>query len=370
MEPWLDPGARAFVRIQDLSKTFGTLRAVDGVCLDIFRGEFFCLLGGSGCGKSTLLRMLAGLETPSGGQIEIDGQPMQGVAPHARPTNMMFQSYALFPHMRVDANVGYGLAREGCSKSEIDDRVRSMLRLVQLDGYQKRKPDELSGGERQRVALARALIKQPKLLLLDEPLAALDKKLREQTQFQLVNIQEELGVTFMMVTHDQEEAMTLATRIAVMRQGRIEQVGEPKAIYEFPSNRFVADFVGSITMFEGVVTARGPDYVEVRCEAIGGDIHIAHGTRCEPGQRIWFALRPEKARIGRRAPEQEQNIMRGRVEDIAYIGGVSIFHVLLQEGTIMRVSRVNSGAVRDDPITWEDEVYIWWDQDAGLILTE
>ena len=262
-KPWVTGSAKPFVRIQKVTKKFGDFTAVDDVSLDIYQGELFCLLGGSGCGKSTLLRMLAGFEAPTAGRIEIDGQDMAGLPPYERPTNMMFQSYALFPHMSVEKNVAYGLYRDGMGRAEAKDKVAEMLRMVQLTPFAGRKPHQLSGGQRQRVALARSLVKRPKLFLLDEPLGALDKKLREETQFELIRIQETLGVTFIVVTHDQEEAMTLSTRIGVMDAGCIVQVGEPHEIYEHPISRFVADFIGSVNMFEGRVAEDEPDYIRL-----------------------------------------------------------------------------------------------------------
>ena len=339
-KPWRTGTDTPFIRVKNVTKSFGAVTAVNDVSLDIYKGELFCLLGGSGCGKTTLLRMLAGFETPTSGAIEIDGQNVAGVAPHDRPTNMMFQSYALFPHMSVARNVGYGLRRDGVSKAETTDRVNAILDLVKLGGFQDRKPHQLSGGQRQRVALARALIKQPKLLLLDEPLGALDKKLREETQFELVNIQESLGVTFIVVTHDQEEAMTLSTRIGVMNDGEIEQVGEPHEIYEYPQNRFVADFIGSVNMIEGVVAEDEPDHITIASEQAGCTVHVPHGVACSPNQKLWYALRPEKLEITRDAV-QSQNSVAGMVEDIAYMGNLSIYRVRLESGMILRVARTN-----------------------------
>src|SRR5581483_2940935 len=280
--PWTDPRAEAYVRVDDVSKKFGDFTAVDDVTLNIYRGEIFCLLGGSGCGKTTLLRMLAGFETPTEGHIFIDGQDMAGVPPYRRPVNMMFQSYALFPHMTVEQNVAFGLKQEGTPKAEIKSRVAEMLALVKLQGFEQRKPHQLSGGQRQRVALARSLIKRPKLLLLDEPLGALDKKLREHTQFELVNIQEKLGVTFVVVTHDQEEAMTLATRIGVMNAGRIVQVGTPHDIYEFPNTRFVSEFIGNVNMFERRVVEDEPDHVLIDSPELGESIYVKHSISTAP----------------------------------------------------------------------------------------
>src|SRR6185369_12511670 len=271
--PWNDPAAKPYIRIEHVTKKFGEFVAVNNVSLNIYRGELFSLLGGSGCGKTTLLRMLAGFETPTGGKIYIDGVDMAGIPPYDRPTNMMFQSYALFPHMTVEQNVSFGLKQDKYPESEIKQRVSQMLDMVQLTPFAKRKPHQLSGGQRQRVALARSLVKQPKLLLLDEPLGALDKKLREATQFELVNIQEQLGVTFIVVTHDQEEAMTLSSRIGVMNAGQIVQTGTPQEIYEFPNSRFVADFIGSVNLFEGVVTEDEPEYVRIESPAAGGTLY-------------------------------------------------------------------------------------------------
>ena len=299
--PWLDPEAEPFIKVQSISKYFGDFAAVDSVDLDIYQGEIFCLLGGSGCGKSTLLRMLAGFETPSAGAITIDGADMNHVPPYERPVNMMFQSYALFPHMTVEKNVAYGLLRDGIPKSEVEQRVDDMLAMVELADFRKRKPHQLSGGQKQRVALARSLIKQPKVLLLDEPLGALDKRLREQTQFELMNIQEKLGVTFIVVTHDQEEAMTLSTRIAVMDSGRFMQIGTPTEIYEFPNSRLVANFIGNANMFEGRITENSPDHVVVKCKQPDCEFFIDHGLSIQEGTKVWVALRPEKISISKQS---------------------------------------------------------------------
>jgi putrescine transport system ATP-binding protein len=367
-QPWRSTKAVPFIRIKNVTKTFGPVYAVDDVSLDVYKGELFCLLGGSGCGKSTLLRMLAGFERPTSGTIEIDGQDMADTPAYARPTNMMFQSYALFPHMTVERNVAYGLHREGVAKDEVHKRVADILKLVQLSGFERRKPNQLSGGQRQRVALARALVKKPKLLLLDEPLGALDKKLREETQFELVNIQETLGVTFIVVTHDQEEAMTLSTRIGVMRAGRIEQVGEPREIYEFPTNRFVADFVGSVNMFEGIVIEDEPNYIRLRSDEAGTDIFVGHGVACSPNQKMWYALRPEKLTISRSRPEQKDNVVEGVVEDIAYMGDQSIYRVRLKTGKVVRLTQVNRERGDEAPFTWDETVYLSWASTAGVVL--
>jgi putrescine transport system ATP-binding protein len=366
--PWTRPDEVPYVRIENLTKRFGAFTAVDRVSLDIYRGELFCLLGGSGSGKSTLLRMLSGFEVPNDGRVVIDGQDMAGVPPYARAVNMMFQSYALFPHMTVERNVGYGLRREGLPRAEIDERVHAMLRMVKLEGYAKRKPDQLSGGQRQRVALARALAKQPKLLLLDEPLGALDKKLREETQFELVRIQEELGVTFIVVTHDQDEAMTLATRIGVMDEGEIVQVGEPHEIYEFPRTRFVADFVGSINMFEGRVIDDEVDHVTIRSVEAGCDLYVDHGISCGPDQKVWFAVRPEKILLSRERPEGEVNIAPGVVEEVAYLGELSVYRVILDSGKRIRVTKPNLDRHNDGAIRWDEPVYAHWGPASGVVL--
>lgn len=367
-KPWLTQSQQPFIRISNITKKFGDFVAVDNVSLDIYREELFCLLGGSGCGKSTLLRMLAGFESPTSGRMEIDGQDMAGVPAYERPTNMMFQSYALFPHMNVEKNVAYGLMRDGVAKAEAADRVGEMLKLVQLDQFAKRKPNQLSGGQRQRVALARSLIKQPKLLLLDEPLGALDKKLREETQFELINIQETLGVTFIVVTHDQEEAMTLSTRIGVMDEGEIVQVGEPREIYEFPQSRFVADFIGSVNIFEGHVTADETNYVRVHSKEADCDIHVPHGISCTENQKLWFAVRPEKLELGKKKPRGKFNYVKGIVDEIAYQGNLSVYRVRLASGKIIRVTKSNRFRQDEDAITWEDTVYISWADNAGVVL--
>ncbi len=367
-KPWLEKSQTPFIRITNITKNFGDSVVVDNVSLDIYREELFCLLGGSGCGKTTLLRMLAGFEQPSSGSIEIDGQDMANVPANLRPTNMMFQSYALFPHMNVEKNIGYGLRRDGVSAAETADRVAEMIKLVQLEGLGGRKPNQLSGGQQQRVALARSLIKRPKLLLLDEPLAALDKKLREETQFELINIQEKLGVTFIVVTHDQEEAMTLASRIGVMQQGNLIQVGEPRDIYEFPQSRFVADFIGSVNLFEGRVIESGKSHVRIDCENAGCEILVSHGVSCTQGQKLWVAVRPEKMTISMDKPEQNQNMLRGMVDEVAYLGDQSVYRVLLDNGQMLRMSRPNLSRVQDSAISWDDIVYLTWADDAGVVL--
>jgi putrescine transport system ATP-binding protein len=364
--PWRDPDAVPFLRIQGLTKRFGPVLAVDDVTLDIFRGEFFALLGGSGSGKSTLLRCLAGFETQDAGTIVIDGQDMAGVAPYARPVNMMFQSYALFPHMSVFDNIAFGLRQENASRADIRDRVAEMLALVQLVGLEKRRPHELSGGQKQRVALARALAKRPKLLLLDEPLGALDKNLREATQFELVNIQEKLGVTFVIVTHDQEEAMTMATRLAVMERGALAQLGTPSEVYEFPNSRFVAEFLGTANIFAGIVEGRRIASTEL------GAVFESDADLAKPeGARVFVAVRPEKMRIRKgEAPPAAPNTLAGTVQDIAYYGDFFMYLVALPDGRTVRVSEPNLRRITEMPITWHDQVVIDWPPHASVVLPE
>jgi len=384
-EPWKDPQAKPYIRVENVTKKFGDFVAVNDVSLSIYQGEIFCLLGGSGCGKTTLLRMLAGFEAPTSGRLFIDGQDMAGVPPYKRPVNMMFQSYALFPHMTVEQNVAFGLKQDGTPKAEIAERVQSMLSMVKLDQFTKRKPHQLSGGQRQRVALARSLIKRPKLLLLDEPLGALDKKLREHTQFELVNIQEKLGVTFVVVTHDQEEAMTLASRIGVMNHGRIVQVGTPHEIYEFPGTRFVSEFIGNVNIFEGRIMADEPDHVTIASKELGAPIYIGHGVSTAPDATVWAAVRPEKIVITRNEPvaplgvppamlaqngDPQFNTAQGVIKEIAYMGDTSIFIVLLDSGKQVRVTQPNTHRHADEPLTWEERVWISWHESSAVVVTE
>jgi len=369
-EPWKDPRAQAYIRIEKVSKKFGDFVAVNDVSLSIYRGEIFCLLGGSGCGKTTLLRMLAGFEQPSSGRIFIDGADMDGVPPYERPVNMMFQSYALFPHMTVQDNVAFGLKQEGVKKAEVASRVAEMLSLVKLGGFEHRKPHQLSGGQRQRVALARSLVKRPKLLLLDEPLGALDKKLREHTQFELVNIQERLGVTFVVVTHDQEEAMTLASRIGVMNQGRIVQVGTPHEIYEFPASRFVSEFIGNVNMFEGRIIADEPDHVMIESQELGCPIYIGHGVSAPPDAMVWTAVRPEKMIITRAAPPEQHNRAQGTIKEIAYMGDMSIYLVQLDSGKTVRITQPNAFRQAEDRLTWDERVWMSWHESSAVVVTE
>jgi putrescine transport system ATP-binding protein len=366
---WKQDGAVPFLQIKNITKKFDDFTAVDNVSLDVYENELFCLLGGSGSGKSTLLRMLAGFEEPTSGSIFIDGVDMAGIEPWKRPVNMMFQSYALFPHLNVYENVAFGLKREGIKKSEVKKRVMDMLALVQMADFSKRKPDQLSGGQRQRVALARSLIKRPKLLLLDEPLGALDKKLREETQFELKNIQEDLGVTFVVVTHDQEEAMTLSTRIGVMNNGIVVQTDEPRDVYEYPNSRFVAGFVGSVNIFEGRVAQDNTDSVTVASKDAGCELYVNHGINCSPEQKVAVAIRPEKIKISKTKPTQVNNCVFGKLDDFAYMGNMTVYRVLLYTGKEIRVTQPNTDRTSGESLTWEDEVYLYWGDDCSVVLT-
>jgi len=359
-----------FLVTEKLVKRFDDALAVDEVSLSIRKGEIFALLGSSGCGKSTLLRMLAGFETPTSGRILLAGQDVAPVPPYERPVNMMFQSYALFPHLTVWENVAFGLRREGLPKAEIQQRTDEMLALVQLTPYAKRKPHQLSGGQQQRVALARSLAKRPKLLLLDEPLGALDKKLREQTQFELVNIIEKVGVTCVMVTHDQEEAMTMASRIAIMSRGRVLQVGTPAEIYEHPVNRFVADFIGNVNLFEGSLSVDEADRSAVASGI--GEMHVGHGVPGTLGMPVALAVRPEKIEISKAPPPDSAgpNVFRGKVKEIAYFGAHNTFIVVASNGQRVKITEANTSRHDLSDITWEDDVYFWWSDTAGVVLRD
>ncbi|MES2074011.1 MAG: polyamine ABC transporter ATP-binding protein [Pseudomonadota bacterium] len=365
-----------FLLIRNLVKSFDGVRAVDDISVTINKGEIFALLGSSGCGKSTLLRMLAGFETPTEGQITLAGKDMVNVPPYQRPINMMFQSYALFPHLSVWDNIAFGLRRDGLPADEVAVRVTQMLALVQLTAYGKRKPHQLSGGQQQRVALARSLAKRPKLLLLDEPLGALDKKLRERTQMELVNIIEQVGVTCVMVTHDQDEAMSMATRIAVMSEGRILQVGAPGEIYETPNCRFVADFIGSVNLFKGHVKIDEPDHVII--ESPEGRHYVNHGITGTMGMEVAVAVRPEKICIQLEEPTLEQrasaaeqgfNCASGVITAMAYFGNETSYHVTLDSGMVLRVSRTNAARHQSTQLNREQRVFAWWDGADIVVLT-
>ncbi len=371
--PWMDPASVPFIRFENITKRFGTFTAVDNLTLDIYEREFFSLLGPSGCGKTTLMRMLAGFEDPTEGRILLQGKDISGVPPYKRPTNMMFQSYALFPHMTVEKNIAFGLEQDKLPKGEITARVEEMLKLVKLEQFAKRKPNQLSGGQRQRVALARSLAKRPKVLLLDEPLGALDKKLREETQFELMDIQHSLGLTFLIVTHDQEEAMTVSDRIAVMDKGVIVQVATPAEIYEAPNSRYVADFIGDINIVEATVkeTASGlgaPGIVEL--DSQGLSITVEQECAAVRGDTVAFAIRPEKVRISADPPaDPSVNAVHGEVWDIGYLGDFSVFIVRLDDGRVMRAAQANVSRLVDRPITFGDMVWLTWPVEAGLVLT-
>ena len=360
--PWSDPAAAPLICFVGVTKRFGAVTAVDELTLDIYEGEFFALLGPSGCGKTTLMRLLAGFETPDAGCVLLDGKDLAGVPPYARPVNMMFQSYALFPHLTAADNVAFGLRQERLPKTEIAGRVADMLRLVNLTGKERRKPHELSGGERQRVALARALAKRPRALLLDEPLAALDKKLRAETEFELMALQERLGTTFLVVTHDQEEAMTMADRIGVMDRGRVVQVAPPEEVYEQPSTRYVADFIGDVNLIEARV-GKG--------KTLDSEIGVirATSTKAKAGATVWLALRPEKMRISRERLTDAGNCVEGRVHDIAYLGDLSLYRVRLAGDRELKVTEVNQSRRVKQPIGWDDKVFLSWALDAGVVLT-
>jgi putrescine transport system ATP-binding protein len=362
-------GADNYLRIESVRKEFDGFVAVDDVSLSIRRGEIFALLGASGCGKSTLLRVLGGFEKPTKGRVVLDGQDITDLPPYERPINMMFQSYALFPHMTVEQNVAFGLKQDGMPKADIARRVAEMLALVQMEKFARRRPHQLSGGQQQRVALARSLAKSPKLLLLDEPMGALDKKLRSQMQLELVNIVERLGVTCVMVTHDQEEAMTMAHRIAIMDAGWIRQLGTPDEIYEQPSCRFTAEFIGSVNLIEGKIKDDEKDFITITSPALECLAYVGHGVTGFEGQDVALALRPEKVAVSKEEPAQPHNKAKGVIEDIAYFGSHSVFHVRLANGSKILANMINSQRWASEKFTWNDAVWLSWDDQAGVVLT-
>jgi putrescine transport system ATP-binding protein len=364
----------AFLEIRDVVKDFGGgAVAVNHVSLEIAKGEIFALLGSSGCGKTTLLRMLAGFETPTSGHILLNGQDLAAMPPYECPINMMFQSYALFPHLTVWENIAFGLRREGMAKDKMVERVEAMLKLVQLGKFAKRKPHQLSGGQQQRVALARSLAKRPQLLLLDEPLGALDKKLREETQIELVNIIEEVGVTCVMVTHDQEEAMTMASRIAIMSEGKVLQVGAPSAIYETPATRFVADFIGNVNLMDGTLAEDEPDHCVIDCQDLRH--YVGHGITGSTGMAVSVAVRPEKIHLSRSAPVDEDhgpqfNRAKGVVKNLSYFGSFTVYHLELPSGRVLKVSQNNTERHREHELTWGDEAWAHWSRQSQVVLTQ
>jgi spermidine/putrescine transport system ATP-binding protein/putrescine transport system ATP-binding protein len=372
------PDQQPIIQIRNVTKRFGKVAAVDNVTLDIVAGEFFVLLGPSGCGKTTLLRMIAGFELPSEGQILIDGQDMAGIPPNQRPVNMVFQSYAVFPHMSVADNVSYGLKIAGVGRAEREERVREALQLVSLAGFEQRMPDQMSGGQRQRVALARSLVMRPKVLLLDEPLSALDAKLRAQMQFELADLQDKVGITFITVTHDQDEALSMASRIAVMNKGEVAQLATPSDLYEYPASRFVADFVGSVNIFEGKLTLDEPDKAAVDCPGLG-KVYLNHGVTGPHGAEVYVALRPEKIYLhvpgegkairaaAQDAPE-DHNLARGVIKGMSYLGDITLYEVKLDGGGMIRVSRPNLSRHDQEDFTWDDRVSMHWRADSPVVL--
>ncbi|MCA8869328.1 MAG: ABC transporter ATP-binding protein [Rhodobacteraceae bacterium] len=366
--PWDDPQAKPLIRFQGVTKKFGEFVAIDDLSLDIYEREFFALLGPSGCGKTTLMRMLAGFENPSMGGITLAGRDIVPVPPNKRPVNMMFQSYALFPHLSVADNIAFGLKRSDMAKSEIAGRVDEMLGLVQLRKFAARKPHQISGGQRQRVALARALAKAPKLLLLDEPLGALDRKLREETQFELMDIQEKLGTTFVIVTHDQEEAMTVASRVAVMDNGRLVQVDTPERIYEFPVSRYVADFIGDVNLIEGRIETLTKDCATVVWAETMPPITAGLPQGIGAGEACVFAIRPEKVTISAERPPDAVNALPGKVLDIGYLGNMSTYHVELANGQVIKSQMTNQRRLARRAFSWEDQVWVSFTATGGLIL--
>ena len=368
VNPWLDPSQKPYIQIENVTKKFGDFIAIDNLNLDIYKNEFFSLLGPSGCGKTTLLRMLAGFEKVTEGKILLDGEDISAIPPHLRPINMMFQSYALFPHLTVEKNIAFGLKQDKLPPNEINERVEEMLELVELSDFAKRKPNQLSGGQSQRVALARSLAKRPKLLLLDEPLGALDKRLREQTQFELMDIQEKLEVTFVIVTHDQEEAMTVSSRIGVMDSGNLIQVATPKEIYEAPVNKDVADFIGDVNILRGIYKGQNEVGTQLHSDDSDSIVFATQEVDASTGDEMWFAIRPEKLEISKKKPTNQHNILNGTIEDIAYGGSFSTYHVRLDNGRILKAIRANRVRTEEHHLTWEDEVYLHWAPHSAVVL--
>jgi len=369
VDAWSNPREIPLIRIEGVSKSFGTRKALDNIHLSIYRQEFFSLLGPSGCGKTTLLRLLAGFEQPDAGKIFIDNIDVSQTPPYRLPVNMVFQSYALFPHMTVEDNIAFELRRSGkWSRHQIKDRVWEMLDLVQLLGFETRKPNQLSGGQSQRVALARALANEPKVLLLDEPLGALDKSLREKTQFELVNIQEKVGATFIMVTHDQEEAMTMSSRLGVMDHGLIRQVGTPGEVYEYPNSLSVARFIGSINIFDGVVAGVDNEHALIQCSDTGTPLSVGYTASVPLGVQVSVAVRPEKMVMSQHPFPTEHNTACGIVKDIAYLGDVSVYYVQLESGKIVMATEPNVVRLAERPVTWDSQVFLHWGSENSLML--
>ena len=368
VSPWLDSTQKPYIQIENVTKRFGDFTAIDNLTLDIYKNEFFSLLGPSGCGKTTLLRMLAGFEKITDGKILLDGEDISEIPPHLRPINMMFQSYALFPHMTVEKNIAFGLKQDKMPENLINQRVEEMLELVELTDFAKRKPNQLSGGQSQRVALARSLAKRPKLLLLDEPLGALDKRLREQTQFELMDIQEKLKVTFVIVTHDQEEAMTVSSRIGVMDSGNLIQVATPAEIYEAPINKDVADFIGDVNLLKGTYKGQNEIGTQLLSDDSNSIVYATQKVDAAIGNQLWFAIRPEKLEISKRLPKNEHNILKGTIEDIAYGGSFSTYHVKLKNGAILKAIRANRERTKEHHLTWGDEVFLQWAPHSAVVL--
>ena len=367
--PWKDPATAPIVRFENVVKRFGDFVAVKDCTLDIYEREFFALLGPSGCGKTTLLRMLAGFEKPTSGRILVGGEDITDLAPYERPVNMMFQSYALFPHMTVEQNIGFGLKQEGMAKALIAERVEEAMTMLELSRFGKRKPHQLSGGQQQRVALARAIAKKPRIVLLDEPLGALDKRLRQQAQFELMYIQETTGTTFIIVTHDQEEAMTVSSRIAVMDHGEFVQIATPGDIYEAPNSRYVANFIGDVNLLPGKVASVSDGLVALDWNSGHATLKATAPEGVSAGQLVWLSLRPEKIQISLDAPANGNNALQGKVVDIGYLGSISHYHVELADGERVKALRANSASTVERPISWEDTVWLEWPADAGVVLT-